>query len=151
MEADARTSCQHHVFFLLPPTFPQPGWRFLDLSHIVKQTTLINYMTDKTFTHKWRLFMEARSCQLPRTPIISSSIDSRHLYFVATIVMRLYAHFDWEPCLHLVEIGSHPPLTIKLLALCNNSTPAPRVAHTWYRMQDSVVHRGIKTAGRELS
>ncbi len=30
-------------------------------------------------------------------------------------------------------------------------TTAPRVAHTWYRMHGCVVHRGIKTVGREPS
>ncbi len=33
----------------------------------------------------------------------------------------------------------------------NNSNSAPRVAHTWYRMQVCVVHRGIKSVGGEPS
>ncbi len=32
-----------------------------------------------------------------------------------------------------------------------DNSVTPRVAHTWYRMQGCVVHRGIKTVGREPS
>ncbi len=38
-----------------------------------------------------------------------------------------------------------------MVRLVTTAALAPRVTHTWYRMQGCAVHRGIKTVGREPS
>ncbi len=40
--------------------------------------------------------------------------------------------------------------TVHLLRLVTKNA-APRAAHTWYRIQGCVIHRGIKAVGREPS
>ncbi len=103
--------------------------------------------------------MEEKCRQLPRMPIISSSIDSINFYsclesnavgvnqeehhvplwrgpgYISGFYLdgqsyclntnwtHMQTHSYWKPCHHLVEIGSHPPLTINLLVLCKPSKP----------------------------
>ncbi len=52
-------------------------------------------------------------------------------------------------------LTSHSSSAVEPSAVSNQQQQqqkqAPRVAHTWYRMQGCVIHRGIKTVGRRPS
>ncbi len=84
-----------------------------------------------------------------RSHHVCVAIIPRNNYRIAELLKRTELHSSFLTLWH--KFQQEDKRGIPSRNSSNNDNQAPRVAHTWYRMQGCVIHWGIKTVGREPS